>query len=95
MLGVSVTLAILFLLIASVRLFAEVVVALGNDVTGELDEQLNLIIDTIKTSHLQVLIELSVLLGIVIWIYFSGFILCAQLIFGSIAAIFWPQRYFK
>jgi hypothetical protein len=95
MLGVSVTLAILFLLIASVRLFAEVVVALGNDVTGELDEQLNLIIDTIKTSQLQVSIELSVLLGIVIWIYFSGFILCAQLIFGSIAAIFWPQRYFK
>lgn len=95
MLGVSVTLAILFLLIASVRLFAEVVVALGNDVTGEIDEQLDLIITTIKTSQLQTFIELSILLGIVVWIYFSGFVLCAQLIFGGIAAIFWPQRYFK
>lgn len=95
MLVVSVTLAILFLLIASVRIFAEVVVALGNDVTGEMDEQLDLIITTIKTSQLQALIEISILLGIVIWIYFSGFVLCAQLIFGSIAAIFWPQRYFK
>lgn len=95
MLGVSVTLSILFLLIASVRLFAEVVVALGNDVTGEMDEQLDLIVNTIKTSQLQALIEISILLGIVVWIYFSGFVLCAQLIFGSIAAIFWPQRYFK
>lgn len=95
MLGVSVTLTILFLLIASVRVFAEVVVALGSDVTGELDDELETILNTIKTSQLQVLFELSLLLGIVVWIYFSGFVLCAQMMFASIAAIFWPQRYFK
>lgn len=95
MLGVSVTLTILFLLIASLRVFAEVVVALGNDPAGEMDEQLDIIVNTIKTSQLQAAIELCILLSIVVWIYFSGFVLCAQLIFGSVAATFWPQRYFK
>jgi Na+-transporting methylmalonyl-CoA/oxaloacetate decarboxylase gamma subunit len=95
MLGVAVTLAILFLLIASIRLFAEVVVAMGNDPTGEMDEQLNIIVSVLRESQIHTVMEMSLLLGIVVWIYFSGFVLCAQLIFASIAAIFWPQRYFK
>jgi uncharacterized membrane protein YedE/YeeE len=95
MFGVSLTLTILFLLVASSRLLSEVVVVMGADPTGEIDESLNEAIKKLKESEVQAIIELSILLGIVVWIYFSGFVIFAQLIFGSIAAIFWPQRYFK
>lgn len=95
MFGIALTLTIIFLLLASSRLMAEVVVALGADVNGEIDQSLNESIKKIRDSELQALIELSILLGIVIWIYFSGFVFCAQLIFGSLAALYWPQRYFK
>jgi uncharacterized membrane protein YccF (DUF307 family) len=95
MLGLSVSLACLFLLNGSLRLFSETIVSLDLDPTGEIDEQLNQIVSTIRSKNIQVIFELFLLLSSVVWIYFSGFILCAQLMFAGIALTFWPQRYFK
>jgi hypothetical protein len=95
MLGISITLAALFLLNGGVRMLSEILVALDLDLTGEIDEHLNLIVSTIQSGKLVVVLELFLFLGIVVWVYFSGYILCSQLIFTGIAATFWPQRYFN
>ena len=54
MLGISITLAALFLLNGGVRMLSEILVALDLDLTGEIDEHLNLIVSTIQSGKLVV-----------------------------------------
>jgi hypothetical protein len=95
MLGVALTLTILFLLLASSRLFAEVVCILGADPSGEAEYLLDSLITKIQNFNICNFLKILLVLGIVVWIYSYGFILCSQLIFASSVALYWPQRYFK
>lgn len=95
MIGFSITLAIFFLLLAFTRLLSEVVIAMGNDTTGELEEQLETLVNKLQEAKISILIEICLFFGITMWIYFSGFVFCAQLLLASMTALYWPQRYFK
>ena len=62
MLGISITLAALCLLNGGVRMLSEILVALDLDLTGEINDHLNLIVSTIQSGKLVVVLELFLFL---------------------------------
>lgn len=91
----SIILAIFSCLLAFSRLSTEIIVAFGYDVTGEINEDLNLIVTTVKELRIVTILELALLFSLAIWVYFFGLIFCAKLSFLCFTLTYWPQRFFK
>lgn len=95
MITLSIILAIFSCFLAISRLSSEILVAFGYDVTGEIDETLNLIVTAVRELRIVTILELILLFGLAIWVYFFGLIFCAKLSFLCFTLTYWPQRFFK
>ena len=89
----SIILAIFSSFLAISRISSEIIVTLGYDLTGELDEALNLIVTTVKELHILTILELVLLFSLAIWVYFFGLTFCAKMCFFCFTLTYWPQRF--
>lgn len=95
MLTFSIILAIFYCFLAILRLSSEIIVAFGYDLTGEINDALNLIVTTVKELRVVTILELILLFGLAIWVYFFGLTFCAKLSFLCLTLTYWPQRFFN
>lgn len=95
MFTLSIILAGFSVLIAFVRLFSEIIVVLGYDVTGEVNDGLDFLINIPKENRIETIFEIILLFSLAILVYIFGLPFCAKLCFLCFILAYWPQRFFN
>ena len=95
MVAFSIIFTIFSCFLALSRLSSEILVAFGYDVTGEMNDALNLIVTAVRELRIVTILELILLFSLAICVYFFGLIFCAKLSFLCFTLTYWPQRLFK